>query len=285
MSDRRSLTAGLRACGRVVLWSALALVLVRGALTILAPAVSPDAGRTNTIRTRSQFPNPGAVAFAVSFARVYLAHEPGESQAAHMARLRTFLTADLAAGADSFVQGGRAFQVLQTSAAGTAALDPRHAQITVRVDAVGSATRYLTVPVATDANGGLAVFAQPSFSPLPPLAETGGEPVQTIDPQVQAQLEDLLGRFFRIYLGGPSEELTYFAPPGSHLRAVAGRFDRIVLVGITGSGPQSGNRVAVVATVRARTAGATDLLSYRVRLQRQARWYVAAVNADERSDH
>ena len=172
---------------------------------------------------------------------------------------------------------------LQATPANVVRLDGRHALVTVRVDLApaSSKVRYLTVPVATGGHGDIAVFDYPSLAPPPRVAaETTRPAEEPLDSGVESEVRPLLGRFFRSYLGGSAGELAYFTPPGVRLGAVRGTFDGIEIVDLGAVGTPSSSRLTVVATVRARDRelGTTALLSYRVLLKREGRWYVAAVN-------
>jgi hypothetical protein len=84
-------------------------------------------------------------------------------------------------------------------------VDGSHALVTVAAATVwrgGAATRFLTVPVARDVRGGLAVYDLPSFA-SPPARGQARAPSREPLPAVEAgQVEGVLVRFFRGYLAG-----------------------------------------------------------------------------------
>jgi hypothetical protein len=150
----------------------------------------------------------------------------------------------------------------------------------------GLTTRYLTVPVARDARGGLAVYDLPSFSAPPAQAQvevSQGEPLVGVQ---RAEVEDVLSRFFGAFLAGRARDLEYFAPAGVHIGALAQPFELVGLDSIAQLGPAGRGRLTVLATVRARDVQTRAVypLRYRVRLVRTDRWYVAAVNTIHEED-
>jgi hypothetical protein len=274
-----------RAAGRALLWAGLLLLLGRGALAVFAPAQRrPPAPELEA--PSAAFPGEGAQAFAAGFARAYFTHGQGASESS--LRLGPYLAAGLAPAAGSLIEGRSAVAALQATPAGAVRLDGQHALIIVRVDLAGgqAGTRYLTVPVVSSAPGTFAVFDYPSLAPAPALAADPNAAAQaSLDPGLEAEIRPLLARFFAFYLGGAAPELSYFTPPGARLRAVGGRFDRVEVLDLAPIGGSAPNRVVVRAVVRVRDrqAGATSLLAYRVALEREGRWYVAAVNSPERT--
>src|SRR5947209_1707143 len=64
----------LMVCGRVLLWGAVALVLVRGVLSIVEPARSA-ARPVVTSSPAGRFPQDAATAFAARFAHDYLTYD------------------------------------------------------------------------------------------------------------------------------------------------------------------------------------------------------------------
>jgi hypothetical protein len=273
-----------RAAGRALLWAGLLLLLGRGALAIFAPGAGrPPAPELEA--PSAAFPGEGAQAFAAGFARAYFTHGQGASDSS--LRLVPYLAAGLAPAAGSLIEGRSAVAALQATPAGVVRLDGQHALIIVRVDLAGQVgTRFLTVPVVSSAPGTFAVFDYPSLAPAPALgADPNAAAQASLDPGLEAEIRPLLARFFAFYLGGAAPELSYFTPPGARLRAVGGRFDRVEVLDLAPIGASAANRVVVRAVVRVRDrqAGATSLLAYRVALEREGRWYVAAVNSPERT--
>jgi len=151
--------------------------------------------------------------------------------------------------------------------------------VAATVSGTSSRTVRLTVPVARDRRGGLAVYDLPSLAPAPPLAAAGpvaGEPLLGDE---RAAIGDVLRRFFRAYLAGDPGGLAYLVPAGTRIGAVTGGFELVELGSITAVPAMRGGRLVLV-TVRARdrVSRARLALRYRVRVVRRDRWYVAAVD-------
>jgi hypothetical protein len=109
-----------------------------------------------------------------------------------------------------------------------------------------------------------------------------GEPLIGAD---RAAITDVVTRYLRAYLAGDTGGLRYLAAPGARIAAAADRTQLLEPVDITAAGPAVGHTRVVLATVRARDpqSKATYALRYRLRLVRRERWYVAAINARDRS--
>ena len=146
-------------------------------------------------------------------------------------------------------------------------------------------TRYLTVAVARDDRGGLAVYDYPSFSAPPPRAAIPELETASLDGGEQEAIEQMLGRFFAAYLAGRSGDLSYFLPPGTALAAPAQRYTLRELVSVEQLGDEGDAVRTVLATLRAADVEtkAEYVLRYRVGLERRDRWYVAQINAEEGS--
>jgi Conjugative transposon protein TcpC len=266
----------LKALGRVVLWCVLGLLLLRGVADLLrADETAPPA--RGSVAAPAAWPDDQARAFAVDFARTYLAYSPRDRDERALA---AFVLPELAASIVPEQPGDAERQVVQTATvAGTTALDDRHALVTVAAT-VSSGTRYLAVPVGRDARGALVVYDLPSFEPPPARASlpaTQGEPLTGAD---RSQIEDVVERFLRSFLAGRPDELDYLAPTGAQLGALAHEHEVVGVVSLAQVGPAAADTREVVATVRARDSktGAVYALRYRLRLVREDRWYVAAVN-------
>ena len=161
-------------------------------------------------------------------------------------------------------------------------LDERRALVTVAATVssdTGMRTRFVVVPVARDAGGGLVVFDLPSFA-APRRAAV--EPAQS-EPLTGAEGDAGGGRTGSVLPRFPCralDELEYLVPAGAQIAALA---DPVELLGVDSvAEPEregSGERW-VLATVRVRDPQSGDpyALRYRVRLVRGDRWYVAVAN-------
>jgi hypothetical protein len=128
------------------------------------------------------------------------------------------------------------------------------------------------------------VFDLPSLASPPAVGQlepTEREPLTGMD---AVQVEDVLGRFFRAFLSGRSEELEYLVPAGVRIEALADPLELVGVDSVSELEPVRDGTRAVAATVRARDlqSGAVYRLAYRVRMVHGDRWYVAAVNTTEK---
>ena len=271
----------LRFGGRSLLWCLVLVLLVRGLSDVVAaPEPAPVAAAPES--SSLAWPAEEARAFAVRFTRAYLAYAPSEGSDAAR-ELQSFVAPDVADGIVPVLAGrGKPPAVQDAVVARTERLDDRHALITVAATVAGSsAPRLLTVPVARDADGGVVVSDLPAFAAPAPLA---GVSEATLDPLPAADgaaIEELLVRFFRPFLAGKSDELSYLVPAGTTLEAVAAP---LTFVGFDGVAALPGGESAdrwVLASLRARdsASGVGYGLRYRVRVVRRDRWLVAAVDS------
>jgi len=161
------------------------------------------------------------------------------------------------------------------------AVDARHALVTVAIAVDGApAARYLTVPVARDAAGGLVVSDLPSFAAPPARASVDREAAESLPVSERAAIEPVVSRFLAAYVAGDASGLEYLVPAGVRIAAPAPGLEFAGLVSLELAAPPAGRRRTVMATVRARDqqGGGAFSLRYRLRLVREDRWYVAAIN-------
>ena len=181
--------------GRGLLWLLAIVLLARGLASLLATdgAASPTVVKP-LAHTTAAWPDEEARAFAADFARAYLtAPEPP---------LERYVTPDLAPSiAADFDDAHSRQDVGAVSVARVAPLGPSQALITVAA-AVGSDTRYLAVPVARDAGGGLVVPDLPSLVGPPARAVVEAPSHDPIDSSERPAIEDVLKRFLTAYLAG-----------------------------------------------------------------------------------
>lgn len=269
----------LRTGGRVVLWAFLVVVLVRGLGDIASgperrPSASPGQGAV------PRFPDAEAEAFAVRFARVYLDWEPGRAQR-HARTVGSYLASGLRDRvAVEVPRRGPGERVAQATVARSTDLGSGRALITVACSFSDGATRYLTVPVARDRGGGLAVFDLPSLSAPPPAGEAPAAEPQPLSGTEAGAMTDVVRRFLSTYLagGGPSD-LAYFLVPGASVTPMPPGLQVVSLEQVGQAGPATASGVPAVASVRVRdrSSGAVYPLRYRLELVRRDRWYVAAL--------
>ena len=272
--------------GRLVLWLAIAFVLVRGLGAVLDTSATRDAVGVGA-SAASGWPDDEARAFAVSFAHVYLSSSPADP-AAYAHSLAPFVSEQVAASVVPQLPRGGPTAVVQTaSVARVARVDPDRALVTVTA-AVASAgdvsTRYVTVPVARDGVGGLVVYDLPSLSAPPGRATVPEVEAESLAPADEGAITDVLTRFLRAFLAGRAADLEFFVPAGVHIGALAQRYELVGVDSLAQIGAGSPRARTVLIAVRARDAGtgAVYALRYRLRMVRRDRWYVAAVNSPTR---
>jgi hypothetical protein len=272
--------------GRVLLWCAVALLLVRGAADVLAVEERAPA-RPEARAAAAAWPDEQARAFAVEFARAYLSSSPADPDG-YARELLPFVAAELRDSVVPRFAEDSARQVVENAVvARSARVDGRRALVTVAawlsVDGEAS-TRYLAVPVARDSRGGLVVDDLPSLATPPARGQAEPPQPEPLSGAARAEIEDVLGRFFRAFLAGRSEDLEYLVPAGVRIGALGEEHELVGLDSVDQLGPAGGRERLVLATVRARDpqTRAVYALRYRVRLVRADRWYVAGVNTTQK---
>src|SRR3954452_22181843 len=164
----RDLLAG---AGRLVLWLAIGLLVIRGVGATLAPARDERTPHAARVVAAPAWPDDAARALAVEFATVYLMRTPGEGPDVVAGRLSSLATPDVAGElAPQFDRDPPTQGVRSATVARTVRVDARHALITVAATlATGGqlGTRWLTVPVARDQAGGVVVDDLPSVAARP----------------------------------------------------------------------------------------------------------------------
>ncbi|MDA0165658.1 conjugal transfer protein [Solirubrobacter ginsenosidimutans] len=257
--------------GRGLLWMLVIVVLARGLVSLLATdgEASPTVVKplAHPIAT---WPDEEARAFAADFARAYLtAPEPS---------LERYVTPDLAPAIAAEYAAHSRQDVGAVSVARVAQLGPSQALITVAA-AVGDGTRYLAVPVARDARGGLVVSDLPALVGPPARAVIEAPSYDPVDSSERAAIEDVLKRFLTAYLAGDANGLEYLVPPGTRISPVGQPYELVGITSLMLAAPPKGDTRAVWTSVQVRDeqSRATYGLRYRLQLVRHDRWYVAAV--------
>jgi Conjugative transposon protein TcpC len=277
----------LSVTGRVVLWAVIALLLLRGAGSVLADEPRPRPAPSSPRSAEPAFPDQATLAFAERFARAYLSFAP-TSPDSHARSVAPFLIDGLQSEPGLDVTDAVAAQRVETTTiAGTERLDRTHALVTVAatLSEPRQSTLQLAVPVGRDRHGGLAVYDYPSLSAAARRADVEPPERTPIDPEDEPAIEDVVERFLRAYVAGKSDDLAFLVPPGTAHDALEARLQLDELIDLAGLTEPRGRRRTVLAEVRIAdpNTGATYLMSYRLTLLRRDRWYVAAVNVvDER---
>jgi Conjugative transposon protein TcpC len=271
----------LRVGGRVVLWCVVLLLLLRGASDVMA-VEEPAPVQREPRNVAAGWPDDAARAFALGFARAYLTLEP-RRPVAYSRALERFVAPELAETiVPQFERRDIEQAVEDVAVARAAAVDDRHASITVAVTLAGerAPSRHLTVPVARDGEGGLVVSDLPSFAPPPRAGRDSPPELEPLTGAARVEVEDVLTRFFDAFLAGDSAQLEYLVPAGVRIGGLEEPHELVGLGSIAQLGAGEARARTVVAAARARdvATGAIYGLRYRLRLVRGDRWYVAAVD-------
>jgi hypothetical protein len=257
----------LRGAGRVVLWAAIGLLLVRG---VLATAARPSAGVHAPLGADRV--GPAEEAFAIRFARAYLA-DPSP------AALKGMLAEGAALGAGRPPRGdGEA--VAQAALSASEDLGDGRFVLTVACELRDSRTLYLAVPIARSGAGEVAATGAPSVVAAPGAAGVEGERPRPLSGRDAGQIAALARRFLRSYVEADSAgQLAYFVAPGAFAQPLGGAVRFLAVSAIDQADSGEGARRTVIARIRVKDAasGAVYPLAYRLELVKRTRWYVAKV--------
>ncbi len=280
-SGSKSYAAGgaVRLAGRLLLWACIALVLVRG-----LGAIASTPSHTTHHASRETLPTAEAGAFAMRFADTYLSFTPGQATA-HQQAVAVFLAHGLS---DQTVipSSAQGVSVTQAMVAREVSLGSSRAVITVAAVLSNGQTRYLAVPVADDAHGGLDVFALPALV-APPAAGTAAAVTTTAIPAADsAAVTALVHGFLTAYLSGAqSSSLSAWLAPGTVLAAMPAGLS-LESVGTVDVVSRSAGRLTVQAQadVTDSASGAIYQLAYRLALTSgKSGWRVADVTGGPQS--
>jgi hypothetical protein len=277
----------LKRIGRALLWCVLLVLLLRGAADLMAVEEAVPVAR-EVRPVLPAWPDDEARAFAQDFARVYLGWSPRNLDG-YARALAPFVAPELQASVVPELREGGPVQTVQgVTVARTARVDERRALITVAalVAVKQPVLRYLAVPVARDAGGGLVVYDLPSLVAPPARGELPPASLEPMSGTERAEIEGVLNRFFKAFLSGSADELEYLVPAGTRMGALGQPHELVGAVSVALARPASGSTRDVLAAVRARDvrSGVVFSLRYRVRLVRGDRWYVAAINQATRKE-
>ena len=262
-----SVRSALRGAGRVALWGAVGLLLVRG---LLATASGPAADAPAPAHAGGV--GPAEEAFAVRFARAYLDDPSGPA-----------LSGLLAGGAE--LGSGRpprfdTSAVSQAEVSDVQNLGGGRALLTVACELRDSRTLYLAVPIARSRAGEVAALGAPSVVAAPGAAGVRIDRPRPLSGEDAGQIAALVRRFLPEYVEAQAPgELSYFLAPGASVQPLAGELRMLAVQGVGQPGPGEGARRTVIARVRVEdpASGAVYPLAYRLELTRLSRWYVAKV--------
>jgi hypothetical protein len=264
----RDPSRSLRAVGRLAIWAAIGVLLVRGAMALFA---APE--RTEVTTTTANGADDAVAATAERFARLYL-EDPDPKV------LRPYLAAGavIGAGRPPSAEGA---EVAQADVLDTTDLSEGRVVVTVSCELRDSRTLYLTVPIVRRGSGEAAVLGAPSIVAMP--APVGADP-ESPRPVAGAEADaigELVAKFIPAYLSsGSSKELAYLVTPEAEVVPLGGQLELVSVGKVDQLGDGEGPRrdLLVAARVEDPVGGGTYPVTYRLRvLRRGGRWYVAAV--------
>jgi hypothetical protein len=278
---------------RIVLWTALLVIVFRGLTAIvfdrtLAPA--GGGGGQAGHAAAGQFPVALAEAYATEFGRVYLGFSP-QSLLQREQALEAFVPPSVSAADPNLGWNGVGQVNLQAlQVAGIKVEDPRHAVVTLLALISGQLTE-LGVPVAAAA-GGLVITGEPAWLPAPArvLPPATAAP-RGLDRVAQGQLMNELPAFFQAYASGDSAALKRFLAPGASLTGLGGTvtFDSISALGVPPGGTTRQITVTVIWQVSEQPGSAAGNLGMASKLEmtygmsvvdlQSGKWYVKQIGA------
>ena len=277
-----------RHAGRAILWLAVGLVLISGIRALVAPEEAPLAQGDAPVDAAPPWPDDAARAFAVSATRALLTFGTEANYGRfHELGLAPYLAPHLdASTVVDLPERGPPQRVVEATVARAELLDDDHALVTVAatVEQQRSAVRYVTLPIARDDRGGLAVYDLPSFSPSPARAVVDTPRVETLEPEVHRELERMLVQFFPLFLAGRDKALRPYLPADSRLRALDHAYALVELVSLAERGPAGSAERSLIAEVTARDteSGAVYALRYLLEVVpsdvSETGWLVESVN-------
>ena len=270
VSADSSVRSVLRGVGRVAIWTTLGLLLIRGILAD-QPASAPARGRG------SASVDLGSAAFAMRFARAYLADPSPQA-------LAPFLAEGARVGFGRAPRAG-AVDLAQAEVSASKELGDGRSVLTVACEFRDARTLYLAVPIVRSKAGGVAALGAPSIVAAPGVAgvDSGERPQPLAGPDATA-IWELVAKFLPEYVSArEGRSLSYLLAPGAAVAPLAGT---VRLLGITGArqlGSAEGSRRTVLAAARVSdpASGAAYPVEYRLDLvRRDGRWYVKALAGD-----
>lgn len=258
---------GLRSAGRLAIWLAIGILLVRGAIATFA---APEA---TEVRVSAGGGDDLVAATAERFARLYL--EDPDPKA-----LRPYLAAGavIGAGRPPSAEGA---EVAQADVVDTTDVGDGRVVVTVSCELRDARTLYLAVPIVRHGSGEAAVLGAPSIVAMPAPAGADPESPRPVAGAEADAIDELVAKFIPAYLSsGSSTELSYLLTPQAEVVPLGGQLEVISVDKVDQLGGGEGPRrdLLVAAKVKDPVGGATYPLTYRLRVLRGAgRWYVAAV--------
>jgi hypothetical protein len=263
--------------GRAVLWLLVLVLLLRGIASVLEPR-GPAMVTVASQPAGPSWSDDEVRAFAADFARAYLTYSASDPEASALA-IRAFMIWRLDRA------GVRRGCAARSARVGGARDPPRRLECTGTVAAaVTGGTRYLTVPAARDARGGLVVSDLPSLAAAPSLASVPAPASESLPTGGRGPIEDVVSRFLRAYLAGDVGELSFFTPSGARIGALCS--DELVDVTSLAllTPPQGRERGRAGDGAEPRCGDGRDVrAALPAAAVREDRWLVAAVNTTKKA--
>lgn len=246
---------------------------IAGLLASMRLAIDPP----RPVTVRSSTPNSAVVdraaeGFASLFARRYLTWDSREPEA-HRLALAPFLNSSMEAEAGLQPPESGQQQVSWTQVVQSRELASGQHVYTVAVQTDTAGLLYLTVDVARETDGQLALAGYPAFVGAP-ASTVAAIPEHLREVEVPA-LKTVLARALRNYLAGSESELAADLSSGARVSLPGLKLALESLLSLDWSTPQR----SVLATVRARDErGAQYTLGYELDVLANAgRWEVSAI--------
>jgi hypothetical protein len=260
-------SSAVRSAGRLAIWVAIGLLLVRGAVALLA---APEGSE---VRRAAGSTDEATAAAAERFARLYL--EDPDPKALH-----PYLAAGARVGAGR-PPSAEGAGVAQTAVVEATDLGGGRVVVTVSCELRDSRTLYLTVPIVRHGQGEAAVLGAPSIVAMPAPAGADPESPRPIAGPEAGAISELVAQFVPAYLSAhSSKELSYLLAPDAGVLPLGAKLELASVGEVEQLGDAEGPRreLLVPARVKDPGGGATYPVTYRLRVERRAgRWYVSTV--------
>ena len=265
-STNPSVRSLLRGTGRVAIWTVLGLLLIRGVLA--EPSAAPPAPNRAAVGV-----DPKSAAFAVRFARTYLADPTA-------AALAPFVAEGVSVGTGSPPEAGSA-DVAQAEVSESRDLGGGRAVLTVACELRDARTLYLAVPIVRSEAGEVAALGAPSIVAAPGGAGAdSNERPQPVAGADADSIQALVSKFLPEYVAASEgSSLSYLLAPGAVVQPLGGAVQLEGVTGVTQLGSGEGPRRAALAAARVSdpASGVTYPVVYRLELVKHGRWYVESV--------
>jgi hypothetical protein len=274
----RSGSRPLAFAGRLLLWSAVALVLVRGTIDLLRPDADETPAEDSTGEGRPATNVEAAEAFAVRFASDFLTLNEEDSDARRDA-LEAYVAPDV--DLDAVWDGDGVQAVSHAVPVSTSVEDDGKLTVLVAAQVDGPRWLHLAVPVSGDADN-FVVTGLPALVAAPPNADVElTEP--EVDSELSSRLQPTVESFFAAYGAGEQAELDRYVLPGHTVIGLDGAYvvDDVSEVAVMATdGADSPRRARATVGWSDPLSGAGFSATYDLMLtEEDGRWYVERLTA------